>query len=476
MTFLQEVGMKKYDLVVIGSGPGGEKAAVKAAYFGHKVALVEGRPEFGGAGVHTGTLPSKTLKETALFLSGRREKGLYGVEKTLSHEASAKDFLFRKDLVTEAVGQEVRENIELHGVDIFHGTGSFEDEHHIKVSGAIEEVIYGDYIIIATGSYPVHPEGVPFDMQRVHDSDTILEIQRFPRSICVVGAGVIGCEYATIFATMGCKVFLINRSDKVLPFLDHEVSAGLVEEMKHEGIEILFNTSIKSMEVPVDHDEPIDIQLESGQTLHVDMYLFAAGRSGFIEPLNLQKVGVKTGKRETIVVNDDYQTNIPHIYAVGDVIGFPALASTSMDQGRAAVAHIFQTHDMERIAKVFPYGIYTIPEVSVIGMTEEQAQEKGLDYLVGKAEYAKTQRGQIMGIKSGFVKVVFARDDLRILGVHILGPLATELIHYGMLLVQRGETLMTVISEVFNHPTLHDLYKYACYDGLSAVEGKKVRP
>ncbi len=468
--------MKKYDLVVIGSGPGGEKAAVKAAYFGHKVALIEGRPDFGGAGVHTGTLPSKTLKETALFLSGRRERGLYGVERTLSHAASAKDFLFRKDLVTEAVGQEVRENIELHGVEIFHGTGSFEDEHHIKVGGAIEEVIYGDYIIIATGSYPVHPEGVPFDGDRVHDSDTILEIQRFPKSICVVGAGVIGCEYATIFATMGCKVFLINRSDKVLPFLDHEVSAGLIEEMKHEGIEILFNTSIKSMEVPADAEQPIDIQLESGQTLHVDMYLFAAGRSGFIEPLNLHKVGVKVGKRETIEVNDDYQTNIPHIYAVGDVIGFPALASTSMDQGRAAVAHIFQTHDVERIAHLFPYGIYTIPEVSVIGLTEEEAKEKGLDYLVGKAQYANSQRGQIMGVKSGFLKVVFTRDDLRIQGVHILGPLATELIHYGMLLVQRGETLMTVISEVFNHPTLHDLYKYACYDGLSAVEGKKVRP
>ena len=468
--------MKKYDLVVIGSGPAGEKAAVKAAYFGHKVALIEGRPEFGGAGVHTGTLPSKTLKETALFLSGRREKGLYSLEKKLEHEASAKDFLFRKDLVVDAVDKEVRENIELHGVDIFHGIGSFEDEHHVRIKNAMEEVIYGDTIIIATGSYPVHPEGVPFDGKRVHDSDTILEIQRFPKSICVVGAGVIGCEYATIFATMGCKVFLINRSDKILPFLDKEVSAGLVEEMRSEGVEILFNTSIASMEVPADPEQMIDIQLETGQTLHVDMYLFAAGRSGFIKPLNLEKIGVQIGKRETIEVNENYQTNIPHIYAVGDVIGFPALASTSMDQGRAAVAHIFQTHDVERIANLFPYGIYTIPEVSVIGLTEEQAQEKGLDYLTGKALYANSHRGQIMGVKSGFVKVVFTRDDLRIQGVHILGPLATELIHYGMLLVQRGETLMTVISEVFNHPTLHDLYKYACYDGLSALEGKKVRP
>jgi NAD(P) transhydrogenase len=475
MTFLQEGNMKKYDLVVIGSGPAGEKAAVKAAYFGHKVALIEGRPEFGGAGVHTGTLPSKTLKETALFLSGRRERGLYSVEKKLEHAASAKDFLFRKDLVVEAVDREVRENIELHGVDIFHGTGSFEDEHHVRVHGNVEEVIYGDYIIIATGSYPVHPEGVPFDNLRVHDSDTILEIKRFPRSICVVGAGVIGCEYATIFATMGCKVFLINRSDKILPFLDQEVSHALVEEMKAEGIEVLFNKSIQRIDVPDDPEQPIDILLESGETLHVDMYLFAAGRSGFIKPLKLEKIGVKVGKRETIEVNEHYQTNIPHIYAAGDVIGFPALASTSMDQGRAAVAHIFQTHDVEKIAHLLPLGIYTIPEVSVVGMTEQQAQEKGLDYLVGKAEYRKVQRGQIMGIKSGFLKVVFTREDLKILGVHIIGPLATELVHYGMLLVQRGETLMTVVGEVFNHPTLHDLYKYACYDGLSAIEGKKIK-
>lgn len=467
---------KKYDLIVIGSGPAGEKAAVKAAYFGHKVAMIEAVAQFGGAGVHTGTLPSKTLKETALYLSGRWVKGLYGVERTLEHAASAKDFLYRKEIVEEAADKEVGENLELHGVDIFHGTGCFEDEHRIRIRGPKEEVIYGDHIIIATGSYPVHPPEMPFDSKRVHDSDTILAIKRFPRTLCVVGAGVIGCEYATIFATMGCKVFLINRSDKILPFLDQEVTTELLEVMKGMEIEVLFNTSVSNLEVPHDDEEPLNVTLASGEILHVDSFLYAAGRNGHVKALNLQKVGIAVDKRESISVNEHYQTSVPHIYAVGDVIGFPALASTSMDQGRTAVSHIFQTHDIEKVAKLLPFGVYTIPEVSMVGFTEQQAREKGLDYLVGKAEYRHTRRGQIMGVKIGFLKVIFTRDDLVIHGVHIIGQLATELIHYGMLLVQREETLLSVISEVFNHPTLHDLYKYACYDGLSAVEGKKVKP
>ncbi len=469
--------MKEFELVVIGSGPAGEKAAVKAAYFGHSVALVERRTVYGGAGIHTGTLPSKTLKETALFLSGRRDKGLYGVERKLEHEASAKDFLFRKDLVTESMNNEVLENIKLHGVEIFHGDGSFEDAHTIRVSDeGKEEFIRGEKIIIATGSYPVNPKEIPFDHKRVCDSDTILNIERFPRSICVIGAGVIGCEYATIFGTMGSKAYLVNRSDKILPFLDEDVSHALLQEMEAEGIDLLFKSSIKEVKVPPNDEDLIDIIMEDGTKLNVDMILYAAGRSGNVSTLNLEKVGIKLGKRETIEVNEHYQTNLPHVYAVGDVIGFPALASTSMDQGRAAVGHAFQTHDVEKIAKVLPFGIYTIPEVSVVGYTEQEARDKGLDFLTGRSDYKDRARGQIMGIKSGFLKVVFTREDLVIHGVSIFGPLATELIHYGMLLVQRGETLMSVVSEVFNYPTLHDLYKYACYDGLSAVAGKKVKP
>ncbi|MGE3953567.1 MAG: Si-specific NAD(P)(+) transhydrogenase [Parachlamydiales bacterium] len=467
--------MKQYELVVIGSGPAGEKAAVKAAYFGHSVALIEQQPVFGGAGVQTGTLPSKTLKETALYLSGKSERGLYGIERKLEHKASVEDFLFRKDRVVETYANKVHRNIELHGVDIIQGTASFQDPHTIHVKGAMEQTVRGEYILIATGSYPVHPSGIPFDSKRVHDSNSILEITRFPTSICVVGAGVIGCEYATIFATMGCKVYLINRSDKILSHLDHDVVEELLCEMRNEGIEILFNTTIKEIKVPHGEQEPLDIALESGETLLVDMYLFAAGRNGCIHDLELDRAGVKVGKRELIEVDGTYRTSVPHIYAAGDVIGFPALASTSMDQGRAAVAHMFQTHDLENIATVLPYGIYTIPEVSIVGMTLVEAKEKGIDALEGVAHHKDMARGQIMGAKHGFLKLVFSRDDLVVHGVHVIGPLATELVHYGGLLIQDKKTLMDVIAMVFNHPTLHDLYKYAAYDGLSTLTGKRVR-
>lgn len=468
--------MRKYDLVVIGSGPGGEKAAVKAAYFGHKVAIIEKEPIFGGAGINTGTLPSKTLKETALFLSGKFEKGLYGVERSLEHEATAKDFLFRKDIVITHAEEEVAENIRRHGVDVYHGIGSFLDQHQIQVQGPKEETIYGETIIIATGSYPVHPPNIPFDAKRVHDSDTILEIKTFPRSICVLGAGVIGFEYATIFATMGCKVYLINRSDKVLSFLDKEILQHLLEQAQSEGVELLFNTSIQNIEVPRDDRKPIDIRLDTDAMLHVDMFLFAAGRNGNTKSLNLDRVGITVNKRELIEVDETYKTNVQNIYAVGDCIGFPALASTSMDQGRVAVAHIFKTHDLEYLSPVLPYGIYTIPEISTVGISEEQAREKGLNFETGRYYHAKTHRGKIMGAKAGMLKIVFTKDDLVIHGVHIIGHLATEMIHYGVLLVEEKRTIMNVIAAVFNHPTLHDLYKYACYDGLSNLTGKKVKP
>ncbi|MBS0621693.1 MAG: Si-specific NAD(P)(+) transhydrogenase [Verrucomicrobia bacterium] len=469
--------MKKFELIVIGSGPAGEKAAVKAAYFGHKVALIEKRDVYGGAGVQTGTLPSKTLKETALYLSGKWDKGLYGVERQLEHAPDVHDFLFRKDLVTHTRGEEVRENVILHGVEIFHGAASFVDPHQIKVSGpASEETLYGEYIIIATGSYPVNPKEIPFDHYRICDSDSILDIKWFPKSICIVGAGVIGCEYATTFATMGTKVFLINRHSSILPFIDQDVVTELLDDMRNGGIELKFNTAVNSIEVPGEESAPINVGLESGEMLHVDMYLYAAGRVGETRHLGLENIGLQPNKRGLLDVNEFYQTQVPHIYAVGDVIGFPALASTSMDQGRAAVAHMFQTGDAEKIAKVLPYGIYTIPEVSTVGYGEQEAKEKGIDACVGKAYYKDMARGQIMGCRRGFLKVIFARKDLVIHGVQVIGPLATELVHYGMILVANSKTLMDVVAEVFNHPTLHDLYKYACYDGLSTVAGKKVKP
>lgn len=468
--------MQKFELIVIGTGPAGEKAAVKAAYFGHKVAIIEKAKVFGGAEVVSGTLPSKTLKETALFLSGKYEKGLYGVDRDLKREASIQDFMYRKNFVTASAMQEIEENLKRHGVTIFHGEASFENAHTLRIKGKNEERIFGEYIIIATGSYPYHPPHIPFDKKRVHDSDTILEIDRFPPSICIVGAGVIGCEYATIFSTMGCKVFLINDKSAILSHIDQEVVADFLTQMKEAQIEILFNKVVTAVDVPKERHDLLQITLDSGDVVKADMFLFAAGRSGNIQGLHLEKIDLTTGPREQIVVDEQYRTNIPHIYAVGDVIGFPALASTSMDQGRVAVAHIFQTQDLEHLPLHFPYGIYTVPEISTVGVTEEEAKKRKLSYCIGKARYSDMARGKILGAQSGILKLVFLREGLQIIGVHIIGHIACELIHYGVMLVEERKNLQDLIGQVFNFPTLHDLYKYAAYDGLSTYSGHKVKP
>ncbi|MFC5047961.1 Si-specific NAD(P)(+) transhydrogenase [Aquimarina hainanensis] len=468
--------MKSYDLIVIGSGPAGEKAAVKAAYFGNTVALIEKEQAFGGAGVQTGTLPSKTLKETALYLSGIYQKGVFGIDKDLGRETGIQDFMYRKNIVVNTMDKIIKYNLEKHGVTVFQGTASFIDKNHVKISGETSETIYGKYILIATGSYPYHPKNIPFDNERIHDSDSILNIKKFPKSICVLGAGVIGCEYATIFAAMGIKTYIVNNKDEILTFLDKEISKALVTQMKKRNISILFNNSIVDYHIPDDPDQNLNLTLESGEILQVDSFLFAAGRSGNIKLLQCENAGIKTGDRETIIVNEMFQSNIPNIYAVGDTIGFPALASTSMEQGRIAVTHMFKTADLESLADIFPYGIYTIPEVSLIGLTEEKAKENGIDYNVGYSYYRDISRGMIMGYPdNGFLKLIFESKTKIVIGVHIIGHHATELIHYGMAIIREKHTLSHIIGTVFNYPTLHNLYKYASYDGLGNLAGKKIK-
>lgn len=472
--------MDTFDLIVIGSGPAGEKAAVKAAYFGHRVALVERAKFLGGAGVLTGTLPSKTLKETALYLSGKADKGLYGINRDLEKEATVEHFLYRKNWIIETESREVRENILRHNVTLFSGEAYFENEYTIGIrdgtSGENPSRIRGHHIIISSGSYPFHPPNIPFDRKRVHDSDSILNIQTFPHSIVILGAGVIGLEYATIFSTMGSKVYLINRSDRILNFVDTQIVKELIEAMKEDGIQLLFNKNLKSIEVPPNEEDSLKIILESGELIESDMFLFAAGRNGTTKPLKLEEIGIEVDNRENIPVNEKYQTRIPHIYAVGDVIGFPALASTSMDQGRVAVAHIFKTRDLEALAQILPYGIYTVPEISTVGKTEDEMRAQGSSFLTGVARHKDMPRGKIMGASVGLLKIVFTLPDLVVCGVHIIGPLATELVHFGVELIHQKKTLYDMISRVYNTPTLHELYKYAAYDGLSNVAGHKVKP
>lgn len=467
--------MEHFDLIVVGGGPAGEKASAKAAYFGKKVAIVEMHSDPGGAGVHTGTLPSKTLKETALFLSGKNDKGLFGVDKDLRRNVSIQDFYYRKNYVIESEVNAINHNLKIHKIHHFTGRGELLDKNTVKISEPANTTISGEFILISTGSYPFHPENIPFDNNRVHDSDSILSLPRFPKSLCVLGGGVIGCEYTTIFAAKGIPVYLVDGRNELLPFLDSELSAALVEQMKSDGVDVVFNDGVKEIQVPPTDSENLKITLNSGRVIESDMFLFAAGRSGRIAGLGLEQVGVKLGKRETIEVNNKYCTNIPNIYAAGDVIGFPALASTSMDQGRAAVTHMFATYGIENIATLFPYGIYTIPEVSMVGISEKEAKDKGIDYLTGKAKYKDMARGKILGTQDGFLKIVFDRKSLLVLGVHIIGNIATEIIHYGMTLVENKKTLDDVISVVFNYPTLHDLYKYAAFDGLGAVAGYKIK-
>lgn len=453
--------MYEYDLVIIGSGAAGEKAAIHAAFHGFKVAVVERQSVLGGASVNTGTIPSKTLKETAIYLSGFYEKGRYGVDRELGREADAADFLFReREVVSEESGG-IRLELLKEKVDLFQGTASFVDAHRVLVRGdSTEKELQGRFILVATGSYPAHPPGISFDGKNVHDSDTILAIERLPRSLCIVGAGVIGCEYATTFATMGCKVKLVNSHGTLLPFLDEDVVQTLIESMGKIGIEVLPNVHIESVKV---EENRTVAQIAGGGEIEAETFLYAAGRNGNVADLDLEKIGLKATARECIEVDESYRTAVPSVFAVGDVIGFPALGSTSMDQGRVAVTHMFELHEVERIAADYPFGIYTIPEASTFGLSEAKAKEKGLDFGSVRCDYNEIPRGIIKGYGSGFLKLVYERPGMRVVGVHLIGRHATELIHYGMALVEKGGTISEIVSTIFNYPTLHELYKFAAY-------------
>jgi NAD(P) transhydrogenase len=466
--------VESFDLIVIGSGPAGEKGAAQAAYFGKRVALIERRAELGGAGVNTGTVPSKTLRESALYFSGLRQRGLYGIDYSLREGLTVQGFMHRKDAVVSAERVKIAANLTAHKIELIPGTARIEDPHTINAVDqyGAPRMLRGEVILIAVGSKPHRPPEIPFDDKFIFDSDSILQMDHIPKSMIVVGGGVIGCEYASIFTALGVAITLVDGRERLLPFLDAEISELLRARLAGLGLTFLFNERPK---VTARTDIGIRMALGSGKIVEAETALFAAGRRGAVEGLRLERAGLCINQRGNIDVNDQYQTAVPHIYAAGDVIGFPALASTSMEQGRVAMCHAFGFPYKQRLASQLPMGIYTIPEISAVGETEESCREKKINYEVGRAKYANNARGQIMGDFAGILKLIFRRENKQLLGVQILGESATELIHLGMAVLEAGGAIDTFIELVFNYPTLSEMYKYAAYDGLGNLAGHKLR-
>ncbi len=466
-----------FDLVVIGSGPAGEKGAVQAAYFGHRVLVVEKAEEPGGAAVHTGTLPSKTLRETALYLSGYRSRDLYGVSVTLDDpHAAVPRLIARKDTIAASESLRIRSNLSRHGVELVRGAARFVEPGVVSISTASgERPVRGRFFLIATGSVPRSPPDVPISEPDVYDSDEILAIDRLPDRLVVLGAGVIGCEYACMFAALGVKVTLVEARTQFLPFLDFEIGQRLERVMAQLGIEIRKGHRWGSIHRAEDGHllcDLLDADGGVGSVLECEKLLFAAGRVGATAGLGLATIGLTPDGRGALAVDEHFRTSVANVYAAGDVIGFPALASTSMEQARVAVCHAFQIDYKKAVGPMLPYGIYTIPEVSCVGETEETAREKNLDYVVGRAFNKDNARGQIQGDVEGMTKLIVHRATRRVIGVHLVGERATELVHVGQAIMHLGGTVDALIEMVFNYPTLAEAYKYAAYSALGALAAR----
>jgi NAD(P) transhydrogenase len=453
--------MDEFDLVVIGGGAAGEAGAVQAALAGKRVALVEKASVPGGAMVNTGTLPSKTLRETALYLSGFRQRGLHGVDLALGREATLDDFLFRLNAVVEIERRRLADDLARHGVTVFEGTARFVDAHSVSVDAA--RSLSAEFVLIATGSSPVRPALFEFDHRRVYDSDDIVHVHEIPESLAIVGAGVIGCEYACLFAALGTRVTLIDGRDALLPFLDQEMSALLRERMQALGIAFRFDTVVERCEPGRD---AVRLTLPNGAAFSAGLALICAGRQANTCELALENAGLVAGGRGQLAVDADLRTAVPHIYAAGDVVGAPALASTSMQQARVAVCHAFGLRYKPAASALHPYGIYTIPEVSMVGETEAALRCAGIPYVAGVAEFSRNARGSIIG-EAGRLKLLFRRQDMRLLGVHVLGEGASELVHVGLMAMLSEGTAESFVEACFNYPTLSESYKYAAYDALN---------
>lgn len=457
----------KYDLVSIGSGPGGQKAAIQAAKLGKKVAMVEMNPYVGGVCLHDGTIPSKSFREAIMHLSGYRERTHYGRAYRVKHNVSMDDLTKRCSGIINDCEQTVRAQLHRNKVDIFEGYGSLVDPNTVKVTnGDHETLLSTDYCVISTGTRPWHPPGFDFDGEVVLDSDTILHMKKLPKSLSVVGGGVIGCEYGSMFAALGIKVTIVEARDKILGFVDKEMVDSLVYKLREHKAVIITNDKV--IRCTRTDDGRAVTYLESGKRIVTEKLLVSAGRQGNVEKLNLDELGIDYDIRGRISVNDDFQTKIPNIYALGDVIGFPALASTSMEQGRHAACHAFEIGEKIKNHPL-PSGIYTVPEIATVGKTEEQLSEEKIPYEKGIGRFSEVERGKIIGDNSGVLKLLFDRNTLELLGVHCIGENASELVHIGQTVISFNGTIEYLCEAVFNYPTLAQAYKIAALDGMNKV-------
>ena len=460
--------MERYDLIVIGSGPAGRRGAIQAAKLGRSVLVIENRLRVGGVSVHTGTIPSKTLRETVLNLSGWRERGFYGLAYRVKKDIEGKDLGVRLRKTLDHEIEVLEHQFARNGVKTFAGVASFTDPHTIVVKiGNEEHTFAGDKIILAVGTTPHRPKDVPFNGKNVFDSDDIATEPHVPRSLTVVGAGVIGIEYATIFSALDVPVTIIEPRDNFLEFIDREIVDEFVHDLRKRGVQ--FRLGAKVERVDLDASGWAVSHLNDGRTVRTEALLYAAGRMGATANLNLEACGIEADNRGRLKVDPKtFQTTVGHIYAAGDVIGFPSLASIAMEQGRIAACHAFGA-PMHTAPEYFPYGIYAVPEISTVGLSEAQAREKGIAYEVGIARFRETSRGHIMGLESGMMKMLFSLQDRSLLGVHILGEGATELIHIGQAVLNLGGTIDYFVENAFNYPTRAEGYKIAALDAFNRM-------
>lgn len=466
--------MLHYDVVVIGSGPAGENGAITAAYGGKKVALVEKEAVPGGASANTGTIPSKALRETALAIQQAASRNAHGIEFRVSGAVTIPELMGRRGLVTGREHSRIREALNRAGVEQFRGTASFVDAHtlRVKIPGDGAQEVSADVILLATGSRPFHPPEYTIDNARVYDSDSILMLDRVPRSLVILGGGVAGCEYASLFSALGVNVSMIDSKDRLLPWLDAELSQGMQDLFAMEGIDLHQRVRAQKLERG---EKDVLVTLSDGSRMVAEKVLVAAGRVGNVESLNLPAAGLEATERGLLEVNAQYQTKVPHIYAAGDLVGFPMLASASMEQGRVAMSHACG-NGRRTLTELLPVGIYTIPEISAVGETEESLRAKGRPYVVGKASLVGNARANLIGEAVGFLKLLADVPDGKILGVHCIGPHASELVHLGQAVMSHGGDLNYFVEAVFNYPTLGEVYKYAAFDALDRLRERRVTP